>query len=56
MPGLCDWILVVLDKRSSDSIICGYKNCCLSNDEDGNEGDKPCKIDLGGIKCGAEFE
>lgn len=37
--GLWAWILVVLDKRFSDSPICGYKHCCLSNNEDGNEGD-----------------
>lgn len=36
MPGLYEWILAVLDKRSGDGTICGYKNC--SNSEHENEG------------------
>lgn len=53
VPRLHEWTLAVLEKRSSDSTVCGYKNCCLLNSKDGNEGDwYTLKNGLLGLKMG----
>ena len=37
---LCEWILHVWDAVSSQSIIRGFKKCCVSNALDGSEGEQ----------------
>jgi hypothetical protein len=36
---LCEWVLEAWNAISSDSIVHGFKKCCISNNLDGNEDD-----------------